>query len=145
MLGAFLAAATVGLLYYGEFSMLIIAIRICQIVHWKYKKCSIGTKGQFILKDKAGAIFPTVNKSHKKSMNKSVVMVYLFLCVFAFMMIADAILMYSGGELTVTGPSATAGIFATYPADYLSVWGGVVDQVRYCHSPFDLTLTLEVT
>ncbi|KAG7225524.1 hypothetical protein INR49_027520 [Caranx melampygus] len=24
---------------------------------------------------------------------------------------------------------ATAGIFSTYPADYLSVWGGVVDQV----------------
>ncbi|XP_068431314.1 aquaporin-10b [Clinocottus analis] len=41
----------------------------------------------------------------------------------------DAIRTYSGGELTVTGPTATAGIFATYPADYLSVWGGVVDQV----------------
>nr|XP_040045086.1 aquaporin-10b [Gasterosteus aculeatus aculeatus] len=41
----------------------------------------------------------------------------------------DAIRVYGGGELTVTGPTATAGIFATYPADYLSVWGGVVDQV----------------
>ncbi|KAM8841101.1 aquaporin-10b [Spinachia spinachia] len=41
----------------------------------------------------------------------------------------DAIRVYSGGELTVTGPTATAGIFATYPADYLSVWGGIVDQV----------------
>ncbi|TKS88328.1 Aquaporin-10 [Collichthys lucidus] len=41
----------------------------------------------------------------------------------------DAIQAYSGGELTVTGPTATAGIFSTYPADYLSVWGGVVDQV----------------
>lgn len=44
--------------------------------------------------------------------------------------LADAIRVYGGGELTVTGPTATAGIFATYPADYLSVWGGVVDQVR---------------
>lgn len=44
-------------------------------------------------------------------------------------MLADAIRTYSGGELTVTGPTATAGIFATYPADYLSMWGGVVDQV----------------
>ncbi|XP_068567252.1 aquaporin-10b [Cebidichthys violaceus] len=41
----------------------------------------------------------------------------------------DAIQAYSRGELTTTGPTATAGIFATYPADYLSVWGGVVDQV----------------
>ncbi|TMS18325.1 Aquaporin-3 [Larimichthys crocea] len=41
----------------------------------------------------------------------------------------DAIQAYSGGELTVTGPTATAGIFSTYPADYLSVWGGVMDQV----------------
>ncbi|XP_061598294.1 aquaporin-10b [Cololabis saira] len=41
----------------------------------------------------------------------------------------DAIQKYGGGRLTVTGPTATAGIFSTYPADYLSVWGGVVDQV----------------
>ncbi|KAF5888840.1 aquaporin-3-like isoform X3 [Clarias magur] len=41
----------------------------------------------------------------------------------------DAIIHYSGGSLTVSGPSATAGIFSTYPAEYLSVWGGVVDQV----------------
>uniref|UniRef100_H2TI82 Aquaporin 10b n=2 Tax=Takifugu rubripes TaxID=31033 RepID=H2TI82_TAKRU len=41
----------------------------------------------------------------------------------------DAIQTYSGGELTVTGPTATAGIFSTYPADYLSMWGGIVDQV----------------
>nr|XP_020479476.1 aquaporin-10 [Monopterus albus]XP_020479477.1 aquaporin-10 [Monopterus albus] len=41
----------------------------------------------------------------------------------------DAIQMYSGGKLTVMGPTATANIFSTYPADYLSVWGGVVDQV----------------
>ncbi|KAF7670077.1 hypothetical protein LDENG_00056630 [Lucifuga dentata] len=41
----------------------------------------------------------------------------------------DAIWAYSGGQLTVTGPTATAGIFSTYPADYLSLWGGIVDQV----------------
>ncbi|XP_060915842.1 aquaporin-10b [Labrus mixtus] len=41
----------------------------------------------------------------------------------------DAIRAYGGGQLTVTGPTATAGIFSTYPSDYLSVWGGVVDQV----------------
>ncbi|XP_041823209.1 aquaporin-10b [Melanotaenia boesemani] len=41
----------------------------------------------------------------------------------------DAIQTYSGGHLTVTGPTATAGIFSTYPAAYLSVWGGIMDQV----------------
>ncbi|KAK3508481.1 hypothetical protein QTP70_030948 [Hemibagrus guttatus] len=41
----------------------------------------------------------------------------------------DAIIHYSGGHLTVSGPTGTAGIFSTYPAEYLSVWGGVVDQV----------------
>lgn len=47
---------------------------------------------------------------------------------------ADAINAFSGGELLVSGPKATAGIFSTYPADYLSLWGGVVDQVgSYCH------------
>lgn len=46
---------------------------------------------------------------------------------------ADAIKAFSGDKLTVTGPTATAGIFCTYPADYLSVWGGVVDQVRPPH------------
>lgn len=44
-------------------------------------------------------------------------------------MFTDAIQTYGGGKLTVTGPTATAGIFSTYPADYLSMWGGVVDQV----------------
>ncbi|XP_067112032.1 aquaporin-3-like isoform X3 [Osmerus mordax] len=41
----------------------------------------------------------------------------------------DAIMFFGGGKLTVTGPTATAGIFSTYPADYLSLWGGVIDQV----------------
>ncbi|XP_063048446.1 aquaporin-7-like [Engraulis encrasicolus] len=41
----------------------------------------------------------------------------------------DAILHYSGGNLTVSGPAATAGIFATYPAPYLSIHGGFLDQV----------------
>ncbi|KAM9814218.1 aquaporin-7 [Neosynchiropus ocellatus] len=41
----------------------------------------------------------------------------------------EAIHNYCGGNLTVTGPMATAGIFATYPAPYLSVPAGFVDQV----------------
>uniref|UniRef100_A0A3B3U0Z5 Aquaporin 10b n=1 Tax=Poecilia latipinna TaxID=48699 RepID=A0A3B3U0Z5_9TELE len=41
----------------------------------------------------------------------------------------DAILSYSGGQLTVTGQTATAGIFSTYPAEYLSLGGGFLDQV----------------
>ncbi|KAJ8273543.1 hypothetical protein GJAV_G00102800 [Gymnothorax javanicus] len=41
----------------------------------------------------------------------------------------DAIMHFTNGELTVKGPTATAGIFATYPADYLHLWSGFVDQV----------------
>ncbi|XP_043934836.1 aquaporin-9 isoform X2 [Protopterus annectens] len=41
----------------------------------------------------------------------------------------EALMNYSGGILTVTGPNATAHIFATYPAPYLSIMGGFVDQV----------------
>lgn len=54
--------------------------------------------------------------------------------------LADAIQAFSGGELTVTGPTATAGIFSTFPADYLSVWGGVVDQVRSSRGEYSTRL-----
>ncbi|NXL97801.1 AQP10 protein, partial [Tyrannus savana] len=40
----------------------------------------------------------------------------------------DAIWHYSNGTLTVSGPRETASIFATYPADYVSVTNGFVDQ-----------------
>lgn len=42
---------------------------------------------------------------------------------------AEAIYDYCGGNLTVTGVRATAGIFATYPAPYLSLLAGFIDQV----------------
>ncbi|XP_061543891.1 aquaporin-7 isoform X1 [Phycodurus eques] len=42
---------------------------------------------------------------------------------------AEAIHDYCGGNLTVTGVKATADIFATYPAPYLSLLGGFIDQV----------------
>lgn len=42
----------------------------------------------------------------------------------------DAIYHYSNGTLTVTGPRETASIFATYPAPYLSLSNGFLDQVR---------------
>lgn len=41
----------------------------------------------------------------------------------------EAIHHYCGGNLTVTGVKATAGIFATYPAPYLSIPAGFIDQV----------------
>ncbi|KAM3621722.1 uncharacterized protein V6R79_015128 [Siganus canaliculatus] len=41
----------------------------------------------------------------------------------------EAIYDYCGGNLTVTGAKATAGIFATYPAPYLSLMAGFIDQV----------------
>ncbi|XP_053906888.1 aquaporin-10 isoform X3 [Cuculus canorus] len=42
---------------------------------------------------------------------------------------SDAIQHYSNGTLTVSGPRETASIFATYPADYLSISNGFLDQV----------------
>lgn len=36
---------------------------------------------------------------------------------------------FDGGTRLVTGAKATAGIFATYPQDYLSIPGGLVDQI----------------
>ncbi|KAJ8338732.1 hypothetical protein SKAU_G00355180 [Synaphobranchus kaupii] len=46
-----------------------------------------------------------------------------------FSLYYDAMLHYCGGNFTVTGPRATAGIFATYPAPYLSIAAGFLDQV----------------
>ena len=41
----------------------------------------------------------------------------------------DALQNYPGGSLTATGPKETASIFATYPAPYLSLSNGFLDQV----------------
>lgn len=42
----------------------------------------------------------------------------------------EALAAFDGGTRQVTGPKATAGIWATYPQDYLSTFpGGFVDQV----------------
>ena len=41
----------------------------------------------------------------------------------------DAINNFDGGVRQVVGVNGTAGIFATYPADYLTIGGGLWDQV----------------
>jgi MIP family channel proteins len=46
-----------------------------------------------------------------------------------FMTYRDAFAAYDGGVRQVAGAKATAGIFATYPQPYLSLFGGFVDQV----------------
>lgn len=51
---------------------------------------------------------------------------------------AEAIHDYCGGNMTVTGGKATAGIFATYPAPYLSLLGGFIDQVAVKPGPLGL-------
>ncbi|XP_054438892.1 aquaporin-7 isoform X2 [Pteronotus mesoamericanus] len=40
-----------------------------------------------------------------------------------------AIIEHTGGHLTVTGPIATANIFATYLPDYMPLWRGFLDEV----------------
>uniref|UniRef100_A0A672YYI0 Aquaporin 10b n=1 Tax=Sphaeramia orbicularis TaxID=375764 RepID=A0A672YYI0_9TELE len=49
--------------------------------------------------------------------------------VFCLYVVTDAIQVFSGGQLLVAGPNATAAIFCSYPAEHLSFWGGLVDQV----------------
>ncbi|NWX30871.1 AQP10 protein, partial [Notiomystis cincta] len=46
-----------------------------------------------------------------------------------YLLYYDAIWHYSNGTLTVSGPRETASIFATYPADYVSIGNGFLDQV----------------
>ncbi|XP_025954213.2 aquaporin-7-like [Dromaius novaehollandiae] len=40
----------------------------------------------------------------------------------------DALYDYTKGNFTVTGPTATAGIFSTYPAPYMSLMGGFLTE-----------------
>ncbi|NXR37586.1 AQP10 protein, partial [Zosterops hypoxanthus] len=47
----------------------------------------------------------------------------------ALLLSQDAIWYYGNGTLTVSGPRETASIFATYPADYVSIANGFLDQV----------------
>lgn len=51
----------------------------------------------------------------------------------------DALQNYTGGNLTVTGPRETASIFATYPASYLSLNNGFLDQVGVSEETFVLS------
>ena len=44
--------------------------------------------------------------------------------------LTDALNNYDGGVRSVTGPNATAGIFATYPKPYVSIGGAIGDSVR---------------
>ncbi|XP_072536578.1 aquaporin-10a [Salminus brasiliensis] len=46
-----------------------------------------------------------------------------------YLMYHDAIMEYSGGVLTVTGPNETASIFATYPSEGMSLQTNFFDQV----------------
>lgn len=41
----------------------------------------------------------------------------------------EALAAFDGGTRQVLGPLGTAGIFATYPQPWLSLWGGFIDQV----------------
>ncbi|XP_073433283.1 aquaporin-3-like [Dendrobates tinctorius] len=45
-----------------------------------------------------------------------------------FALYFDAFYVYSGGNFTVHGPQATAGIFASYPSEHLSAINGLADQ-----------------
>ncbi|KAM5298447.1 aquaporin-7 [Ctenodactylus gundi] len=46
-----------------------------------------------------------------------------------YVLFYKAIYDFSGGNLTVTGPAATAGIFATYPPEYMTLWWGFLNEM----------------
>ncbi|KAG9466169.1 aquaporin-3-like [Eleutherodactylus coqui] len=48
---------------------------------------------------------------------------------FVYLVYFDALRVYSGGNWTVYGPQATAGIFASYPSEHLGAINGLSDQV----------------
>ena len=50
------------------------------------------------------------------------------LCPFAYFY-AGAFDNFDGGIRTITGPTATAGIFSTYPQEFLTIGNGFADQV----------------
>jgi len=49
--------------------------------------------------------------------------------VIVYWVYLDALNKFDGGIRMVTGPLKTAGIFATYPGDHLSIGNGFLDQV----------------
>lgn len=49
--------------------------------------------------------------------------------VFCYLVYKDALDKYDGGVRQVDGSKATAGIWATYPKEYVSVWTGFGDQI----------------
>lgn len=75
-------------------------------------------------------------KKKKKIQNKQIFslcyLLYVMSCFFTNVssFSTDALMDYTDGEFVVTGANATANIFASYPAEHLSVLNGFVDQVR---------------
>ena len=56
-----------------------------------------------------------------------------FLSLFFFLrMKPDALDAFDGGVRQVTGPNATAGVFATYPKPFVTTANGFADQVTIC-------------
>ncbi|XP_066457627.1 aquaporin-3-like [Eleutherodactylus coqui] len=53
----------------------------------------------------------------------------LFGAGFVYLVYFDALYVYGGGNWTVYGPQATAGIFASYPSEHLGAINGIVDQI----------------
>lgn len=57
----------------------------------------------------------------------------IILSLFFFLrMKPDALDAFDGGIRQVTGPNATAGVFATYPKPFVTTANGFADQVTIC-------------
>ena len=66
----------------------------------------------------------------KQSFRYPAVILFFFFLVSFFSNLIDALNKYDGGVRQILGPKGTAGIWATYPQDYLSIGNGFGDQVN---------------
>ena len=70
----------------------------------------------------------------------------MFKCIYyssLMLLLADALNAYDGGVRAVTGATGTAGIWTNFPADYLGIGNGLLDQVK--NSVIGLRTTVERT
>lgn len=105
---------------------------MCLLGKTKWKQLPVYIVAQYI-----GAIFGSL----------ILFLIYYGICVmplkpshiyYNYCFVLDAINTFDGGVRQVYGPNATAGIFATYPLDYVSTGSCFVDQV--CNMCFHILL-----
>lgn len=103
-----------------------VSLTMCAFGRLAWKMLPLYVSAQFLGSFLAAATIYAVYYGGTSSVHPCCASVFRHSTLFPF---AEAIYDYCGGNMTVMGVKATAGIFATYPAPYLSLFGGFIDQV----------------